>query len=207
VAVRLLDYLLSTGPFLREGRTDPLSPPVHGSAELPTLGTFHLGILVALAAAVGFGYLVWRTSTGFRLRMVGISTSAARYAGIDVGVAWMLAMALAGMLGGLAGATYLLGQQKSVRGGFPGFGFDGIALALLGRTKPAGVVMAAFLFGVLRAGSVGMQAKTDVPVDLIVVIQALIVVFVAAPALIRGIWRVRTPETSGLEHVSTGWGS
>jgi simple sugar transport system permease protein len=117
-------------------------------------------------------------------------------------------MALAGGLAGLAGTANILGRPSySLTGGFYSeVGFDAIAVALLGRANPVGVLGAAFLFGVLRAGSTGMQAATSTPVDIIVVIQALIIVFVAAPALVRAIYRIRAGR--GAEPAfTTSWGT
>jgi simple sugar transport system permease protein len=117
-------------------------------------------------------------------------------------------MTLAGGLAGLAGASLILGVQFSLTPGFSsGLGFDGITVALLGRGNPAGVVAAALLFGGLRAGSIQMQASTSTPVDLVQVIEALVILFVAAPAVIRAIYRLRTAPVSVTPAVSPGWGS
>jgi general nucleoside transport system permease protein len=168
----------------------------------------HRGLYVALGAAVVVWWLLDHSTTGFRMRAVGVNPDAARTAGMNVGRTYVLTMALAGGLAGLAGATNILGRPSfSLTGGYYAFlGFDAIAVALLGRANPGGVVAAAFLFGVLRAGSTGMQAETSTPVDIIVVIQALIIAFVAAPLLVRAIYRVKaagTPEQA----FSTRWGS
>jgi simple sugar transport system permease protein len=125
---------------------------------------------------------------------------------MGVGATYILAMSLAGGLAGLAGTAQLLGVQYSV---FPGFssayGFDAIAIALLGRTHPIGVVLAAGLFGILRSGAIGMQAATAVPVDIIVVIQALIIAFIAAPALVRGIFRIKAGRTTDTDTFAKSW--
>ncbi len=139
---------------------------------------------------------------------MGANPFASRYAGMKVGATYILAMALAGGLAGLAGTANILGRPSySLTGGYYSeVGFDAIAVALLGRANPFGVLAAALLFGVLRAGSTGMQAATSTPVDIIVVIQALIIVFVAAPRLVRGIYRVRT--AGGTEPAfTTNWGA
>jgi ABC-type uncharacterized transport system permease subunit len=211
IALRLLDYLLSTRQFLRTGRNDPISKVIHPSAELPRFADdlrVNFGLLIALAAAYAVWWLLFRSTKGFELRAVGANPSAARYAGISVGGTWILAMFLAGGLAGTAGAVTLLGVRRSLTGGFSGLGFDAIALALLGRSHPIGVVAAAFLFGVLRAGATGMQAATSTPVDIIVVIQALVIAFVAAPALIRAIYRIKAGRgAGGAATFSTTWGS
>jgi simple sugar transport system permease protein len=119
---------------------------------------------------------------------------------------YVLVMAVAGGMAGLAGATEVSGLHQSVVDGFQGtLGFDAIALALLGRSHPAGVVLASLLFGALVSGGRTMQAQTDVPIDLILVVQALVIVFIAAPALIRAIYRVRTVDV--VDQVTRGWGS
>jgi simple sugar transport system permease protein len=210
VALRLVDYALSTTVLRRADRTNPISKTVLESARLPRFADdlrVHAGLLVALAVAWGIWWLLFRSTTGFRVRAVGASPSAARYAGMAVGGTWILAMVVAGGLAGLAGATSILGVRHRLTGGFSNLGFDAIALALLGRSHPAGVVGAALLFGVLRAGATGMQAETSTPVDIIVVIQALVIVFVAAPALIRAVYRIKATRGTGATTFSTSWGS
>jgi simple sugar transport system permease protein len=211
IALRLVDYLLSLELFRRPGRTDPISPPVAESARLPDIpGPFavHWGLLLALAAAVGVWWLLERSTVGFRMRSVGANPDASRAAGMNVGATYLLAMALAGALAGMAGTVNILGRPGySLIGGFyREIGFDAIALALVGRSRPAGVVAAAFLFGALKAGSTGMQAATDTPVDIIIVIQGLIIAFVAAPALVAAIWRVK-PRGGEAQRFSAGWGA
>lgn len=212
ISYRLLDYALRSSSFQRPGRNDPISKPVSESARLPeiTMGDlrFHGGFLVALAAVVGVWWLLGRSTAGFRMKAVGANPFASRYAGMRVGATYVLSMALAGALAGLAGTSNILGRPSfSLSGGYYSeVGFDAIAVALLGRANPFGVLAAAFLFGVLRAGSTGMQAATSTPVDIILVIQALIIVFVAAPRLVRGIYRVRT--AGGTEPAfTTSWGA
>jgi ABC-type uncharacterized transport system permease subunit len=212
VSYYLLDYALRSDAFLRPGRADPISKPVAESARLPELSfgdlKVHAGIILALLAAWGVWWLLGRSTVGFRMRAVGANPAAARYAGMSVGATYILVMFLAGGLAGLAGATNIMGRpQFSLTGGYYNFlGFDGIAVALLGRANPVGVVGAALLFGILRAGSTGMQAETSTPVDIIVVIQALIIMFVAAPTLVRAIYRVRAGRTAE-PAFTTNWGA
>jgi simple sugar transport system permease protein len=211
VALRLLDWFLSLDSFQRAGRNDPLTPPVAESARLPTLpGPFdvHFGLVLALAAAFGVWWLLERSTVGFRMRAVGTNPDAARAAGMNVAATYLLSMALAGGLAGLAGTANVLGRPSfSVSGGFyQQIGFDAIALALVGRSKPGGVVAAAVLFGALKAGSTGMQAATETRVEIIIVIQALIIAFVAAPAVVSAIWRIKSRRT-GTQQFSAGWGS
>ncbi|HXF71644.1 MAG TPA: ABC transporter permease [Actinomycetota bacterium] len=202
VASFLALYLLSTEFYRRPDRTDPISKPVEAAYPHlfgPSL-RLHAGLLVALALAAGVAWLLNRTTVGFEFQAVGAGPDAARAAGMDPARTYLAVMALAGGLAGLAGANQLLSVTPSLTPGFSsGFGFDGITLALLGRARPAGVVLAALLFGALRAGSRSMQAATQTPVDIIVVIQALVVVFIAAPAIVRGIYRIRTRPAPGPE--------
>lgn len=212
ISYRLLDYALRSDAFQPAGRDDLISKPVADSARLPEVSfgeiTVHAGVFVALVAAVGVWYLLERTTVGFSLRSVGANPNAARYAGMSVAAMYVLAMLLAGGLAGLAGTMNILGRPSfSLTGGYYSFiGFDAIAVALLGRANPGGVLGAAFLFGVLRAGSTGMQAATSTPVDIIVVIQALIILFVAAPALVRSIYRIKAGRGTS-QNFTTSWGA
>lgn len=207
IALRFVDFFLSTTLFQRPGRSDPISKPVASSAELPGLGTLrvNLGVVLALLLAYAVWWLLFRSTVGFEFRAVGANPSAAAYAGMSVGGTYVLAMALAGGLAGLAGTTGLLGVSKSITPGFAGYGFDSIALALLGRSHPAGVVAAALLFGILRAGSTGMQAATSTPVDIIIVIQALVIAFMAAPRLVREIFRIKEARGADPETFTKSW--
>jgi ABC-type uncharacterized transport system permease subunit len=212
VGIYLTYYLLSTTLFQRPGRTDPISKIVDSAAALPSLQglnlRLHAGVLLAVLIAIAVYFLLWRTTLGFEFRAVGANPDASRAAGIGVGRVIMLAMSLAGGLAGLAGADIILGVNYSVSPGFSSsLGFDGITVALLGRGNPAGVVAAALLFGGLRAGAVQMQAATSTPVDLVQVIEALVIMFVAAPALVRAIYRIRSQRVAGPPAVSAGWGS
>jgi simple sugar transport system permease protein len=211
ISYRLLDYCLRSDLFQPPGRDDLLSKPVLDTARLPniTIGeiTFHAGLFLALAAAVAVWWLLERSTVGFRMRAVGVNPFAARYAGMSVGAMYILAMLLAGGLAGLMGTVNILGRPSFTLTSTYYFflGFDAIAVALLGRANPFGVLGAAFLFGVLRAGSTGMQAATETPVDIIVVIQALIILFVAAPALVRQIYRIKAGRGTA-QSFTTNWG-
>lgn len=212
VAAYLALYLLSTSVFRRPGRTDPISEPVEASARLPHLAgqdlRLHAGILVALLSAVAVAWLLGRSTWGFELRVAGANPSAAQTAGISVARATVLAMSLSGALAGLAGTNQVLGVQYTLAPGFSGgIGFEAITVALLGRANPFGVVVAALLFGALRAGGLQMQAVTGTPIDIVLVIQSLIVIFVAAPALVRAIWRIKAARGDAGQPVSKGWGS
>ncbi|MGH8916951.1 MAG: ABC transporter permease, partial [Actinomycetes bacterium] len=189
-------YLLGTTTFRRPGRTDPISPLVHGTGRLPHLlgGSLRVnaGILLALAAACGVAWLLRRSTLGFEFRTIGYNPRAARAAGMNVERGYILVFLLAGGLAGLAGATVVLGSDYSLTPGIYGtYGIDAITIALLGRGTPLGVVLASLLYGALHAGGVQMQAATQTPVDIVTVIQSVIVLFIAAPPLIRVLFRLR----------------
>jgi len=176
-----------------------------GSFDDPNLRV-HAGIVVALAAAAFSYWLLYRSTIGYEFRAVGYNPDGAHYAGMSVTWLYVMVMAVAGAMAGLAGGNQILGVLDRATPGFSaGIGFDAISLALLGRSHPAGVVLAGILFGALDAGGREMQVATDVSIDLILVLQALIVVFIAAPALIRAIYRVRTGK--GAEQLTRGWAS
>lgn len=211
VALRLVDYLLTNRFFQLEGRNDPVSKSVLESATYPKLIDFlnpryrvHLGIVIAILVAVGVWWLLYRSTIGFEFRAVGANPDGARYAGMNVVMLYIAVMGVAGGMAGLAGADQVLGTLGRATPGFVGaIGFDAIALALLGRSHPFGVVAAGILFGGLAAGGQAMQASTDVGIDIVQVIQALIIVFIAAPALIKAIFRVRAEAES--TQISQGW--
>jgi general nucleoside transport system permease protein len=209
IALHLLTFFLKTPIYQRPGRSDPLSKEVAESARLPSFGDYRVnwGILLALLMAFLVWYLLFRTTIGFRFRAVGANPNAAAYAGMGVAGTYILAMALAGGLSGLAGTANLLGVAYSMSPGFLNYGFDAIALALLGRTHPIGVVLAALLFGALRAGALQMQGVAGVGTDIIVVIQALIIMFVAAPALVREIYRIRARSAIEADAFTKSWAS
>jgi simple sugar transport system permease protein len=211
VAYRIIDYALKTPFVQREGRPDPISKIVEPTAVLAPLIEglrAHWGVVIALLAAAAVSWVLFRSTKGFEFRAVGLNTRAAGYAGMSISWTIVLSMVIAGGLAGLAGASLMLGGSKTLTPGFsPGYGFDGIAVALIGATRPAGVVGAALLFGALRAGATPMQAATGTPRDLVVIIQALVILFIAAPALVRAIYRIRAERTTGTEVFAKGWGS
>jgi simple sugar transport system permease protein len=212
IALFLVDYLLQSSLFQQAGRNDPISQPANPSAQFPTLiGSYRLniGFLIALAA-VGFAWwLMYRSTIGFEFRAVGFNPDGGRYAGMNVAWIYVSVMAVSGALAGIGGANQILGLEP-YRGisNFAGtIGFDAIALALLGRSNPIGVLLAGLLFGALRAGGREMQGAAGIPIDLVLVLQALIIVMIAAPELVRAIYRIRTPEQeTGTTLPSGGWG-
>ena len=150
------------------------------------------GFIVALLMAVVVSWLLFRTTKGFELRASGFNMTAARYAGMSAGGSMMLAMAMSGGLAGLAGAFLVLGTVGQLSLDLSGgIGFNAIALALLAGLRPSGVVLAALLFGALTTGGKTMGIESGIPFDLLVLIMALVIMFVAAPGLIRTIWRVK----------------
>jgi ABC-type uncharacterized transport system permease subunit len=137
---------------------------------------------------------------------VGANPDAAKYSGMNVVRNFVTVMVLSGGLAGLAGSAQVLGVDHWVGQGFSaGYGFDAIALALLGKSHPLGVVLAAILFGILRSGATRMQSLAGIPIDIISIIQGLVIIFVAAPIIIR--WLFRIPVATNEETVLTrGWG-
>jgi ABC-type uncharacterized transport system permease subunit len=200
----LVDYLLRQ-PFVQQaGRTDPISKSVPENAALPRLLDWidpnlrvHAGIFLVLIAVAFVYWLLFRSKIGFEFRASGENQEAARYAGMRSSLIIVVAMGTAGAFAGLAGANQVLGVLGRASPGFSaGIGFDAISVALLGRSHPVGVLLAGLLFGALKAGGRQMQVDAGVSIDLIGIIQALIIVFIAAPLLVRAIfpWGFRRPE-------------
>ncbi|NDA97144.1 MAG: ABC transporter permease [Actinobacteria bacterium] len=215
IASFLVLWLLKTTTFQREGRPDPISKLISDEAHLPRLFGFldgrsdlvaHSGFFVALLATYAYWYLLKRTTLGFELRATGLNSDAAKYAGMKSKSLMVVAMLLAGGFAGMAGATEVLGTYGYASTSLAGnIGFDAIAVALLGQSSPIGTLVSALLFGALQAGGRSMQANTDVPVDLIIVLRALIVMFVAAPLLVKAMFRVKSQVTAQGQ-TFRGWG-
>jgi general nucleoside transport system permease protein len=212
----LLSYLLSTSALEKPGAAGNLiSPAIAGDAHLPLLAGSHLrvnvGFLLALACAAGVWWLMNRSTLGFEFRTVGANPNAARTAGMSVERTWILVMLIAGGLAGLAASTVIQGTDFSLNfQSYGTYGIDAITVALLGRARPGGVVLAALLYGALHAGAPLMQTSTSTPVDIVQVIQALIVMFVAAPPLIKAMYRLRAARAArvgGGQALSKGWGA
>ncbi|MBD8103616.1 ABC transporter permease [Plantibacter sp. CFBP 8775] len=205
VAFYLITFMLSTQGLLQApGSNVPKSAAMAENAVLPKLlgdrYNLHAGFLIAILAVVFVWWLFSRSSIGFRFRAVGENPNAARVAGIDVKNTYVYAMLLSGGLIGLAGVSQVLGTVTS---GFDngidaGIGFDAITVALLGRSRPGGILIAGILFGALKAGGYSMQATqgVNVPIDIVLVLQALIVLFIAAPPLVRAIFFLPKPDGS-----------
>lgn len=207
MSYRIVDYLLRQPWIQKEGRSDPVSKSVPDAAELPRLLEWldpnlrvHAGVVLMLIAVAVVHWLLFRSKLGFEFRASGESPDAARYAGMRSGLVIVAAMGVGGALAGLAGANQVLGVLDRASPGFSaGIGFDAIAVALMGRSHPVGVLLAGLLFGALEAGGRQMQVDAGVSIDLIGIIQALIIVFIAAPLLVRAIfpWGFGKPGRTG----------
>jgi simple sugar transport system permease protein len=211
VAFRLMDWLLR-GPMGNPESTNPISPPIASSAYLPQLFEapirFHLGFFLALIAAVVVWWFLFKTNWGFTFRTVGANPNAARYAGMNIVRTTVLAMTFSGALAGLAGTNEVMGLNHNLAPAFSsGYGFDAIAIALLGNNHPIVVVLSALLFGMLRTGATRMQVVTAIPVDIIGIVQAMVLAFIAAPAIVRTIYRLRVPDAGEQEIVISSWSS
>jgi general nucleoside transport system permease protein len=213
IALDLLLYLLGNDTvFRRSGQQNAIGKLTVKSGMLPHLAgdgvRLNWGIIVAVLAAAGTAWLLTRSTIGFRFRMLGANQSAARAAGVNIGAMMTLVMLISGGLAGLAGGVQVLGINNSLGLNYGDtLGFTAITVALLGRSTPLGVVLASLLYGALDAGQTTMQATTGVPVDLILVIQAVIVFFIAAPALIRDIYRIKGAGGSSMQAFTGGWSS
>jgi simple sugar transport system permease protein len=192
------------GPLTVQGSVSPITPDV-GNASLPVIfgGNGHIGIIYAPLMAVLYGWLLYRTTRGFEIRIAGASPDAARYAGMSPRRLIIWTMSVAGMLAGMAGATDLLGTTHQMASSYgTTVGFDSIAVALLGRTSPLGIVLAALLFGALRTGSGAMQIQAGVPAELVGVLQATLLFFLVASPVIKRVFRLKGVR-SGLEDATT----
>jgi general nucleoside transport system permease protein len=188
IAFSFLALMASTW-FKDPGASFPKTRDTLASAVLPVIITdsrLHAGILLALLTALVVWFVLFKTTLGFEIRTVGINPFAARYAGIRPGFITILTMSVSGALAGLGGAVQTLGVQRNYPAEYLiNLGFDGIAVALVGRAHPLGVIGAALLFGALRAGAGSMQRATGIPTDIIAILQAFIILFVAADAVLR----------------------
>jgi simple sugar transport system permease protein len=200
IAAQIVFFALRSPTLRQPGSTAPVSKNMSAFVDVPLLLNLpairlDASFIVALLMAVVVSWLLFRTTLGFELRASGFNMTAARYAGMSAGGSMMLAMAISGGLAGMGGAFVVLGSVSQltldVSGGI---GFNAIALALLAGLRPSGVVLAALLFGALTTGGKLMGIASGIPFDLLVLIMALVIMFVAAPGLIRAIWRVKVPK-------------
>ncbi len=210
VAANLTDWLVSRdGPWNDpDGGALARTPLIQDSAVLPRVGGLPTGFLVAVAAAIVIWWLVSRSTLGFEVLTVGANAKAATYAGISVTRITVIAMGISAFLAGLGGAIQTLGVNERFEPGFnTGLGFDGITIALLARTNALAVIPAALLIGAMDAGSTLMQARTDVEPEVINVIQAFILFFVAAPSVVRWLVRLRADGDEPAIDLGAGWGA
>ncbi|MFI6264549.1 ABC transporter permease [Micromonospora sp. NPDC051006] len=212
VATYFLTWLIVQNGVQDPTRTDAISKAVDSSAQLPRLLgdnlRVHSGILLAVLATWAVAWLLNRSTLGFELRAVGANPDAARTAGISVTRTFVLIMVFAGILAGLGGSNMVLGSTASALTPLvvAQIGFDGILVALLGRLKPWGVALAALLFGALQAGGNRMQSYSGISLELVTVLQALIVIFIAAPALVKAIFQLRAARAARLQtSLAKGW--
>jgi len=202
IAYALVAYII-TGPLKAPGQI-PKSADILQTSQLIRLSELfewstsrlNAGIVIALLASVAIYYLLWKTTLGYEIRAVGLNPFAAEYGGISINRNIILAMAVSGVLAGLAGAERVLGFHGSFILGFsPGYGFEGIAVALLGKNHPVGVILAAILFGSLSSGGRWMAFNTGVPTDIVTILQAVIIFFVAAEGIVA--WFFRNKKKTG----------
>ena len=187
IAISLTDYLVNY-TFKAEGMV-PRTEAIAASAQLPQLlphSQWTVGFLLALAAAGVAYWFLKHTVYGYEIRAVGSNAEAARTGGVSVGRRIVFAMLISGAFAGFAGAVEVMGvHHYFIKGISPGYGFDGIAVAVLAKNHPLGIILSAILFGALRSGSMLLDRETDVPGDFIIIIQALVILFVAIPWLLR----------------------
>jgi ABC-type uncharacterized transport system permease subunit/basic membrane lipoprotein Med (substrate-binding protein (PBP1-ABC) superfamily) len=211
IAVKTVDYLVKN-PLKDPGASLDRTPFVAESARYPLIFSqyeLHIGFLLALVAIGFVWWFLFKTTWGFEIRTVGANPSAARYAGMSVSRNFVLAMGLSGALAGLAGIGIVLGRpsEYALKAAFSsGFGFDSIAVALLAKSHPFGIFPAAFLWGALRNGAGLMQVRAQgISIDLVNIIQALVIMFIAADQIIRWLYRMRARREAAVVF-TRGWG-
>ncbi len=199
IALNLVSFLLSKDAFQMPGSDNPIAPQVDSTAMYPKLlgsnYALHWGFIVALVAAVAVWWLLERSTWGLQFRAVGANPHAAKTAGMNVPMTYVLVLVIAGALAGLAGSAQILGTQPALTSNVAAsFGFDAITVALLGRSRPLGIVLAAILFGALNASGPALQVQAQLPIDVVLVVQSLIVLFIAAPPLVRSLVGLPQPR-------------
>lgn len=209
IAIRGTDYLIKV-PFLDKESSAQRTPFIAEGAEIPFLFgpeyRLHAGFLIALVVTWLVTWLLQRTILGFEIRTAGANPDAAHYAGMNVPRTIITTMAISGMLAGMAGAVQVLGLEHNLKASFSaGYGFDSIAIALLAASNPLGVIPAAIFWGALRNGAGLMQLESGISINLINIVQALVIAFVAADQIVRQIYRIRGGKSNGMT-LTRGWG-
>jgi len=214
IAISIVNYAVRA-PFKDPNPSNVQTLPILRTAELMRLsGRLHLGFFIAIAAAILMFYFLFKTTWGFSLRTTGQNPDAADYAGIRPKSEYVIAMMLAGGLAGLAGVIEVQGLTHVLTEGSPGYGFDAIAVSLLALNHPLGIIPAAFVFGALRTGGDFLQIRAGLSVHIVSILQALILLFVAAPAIVRHLpfarrfFKLLRSEVSAAEGapLTRGWG-
>jgi simple sugar transport system permease protein len=217
IAVLYVRWLVSSQDpiILRDTNASvPRTSVLPGSARLPEFvdsqPPLHFSFVIMLALVVLVWFVLQRTTNGFEIRMIGANPNAARYAGVNVKRVIVRVMAASGAMAGLAGAGEIAGTHGFLSpGAFVAIGFDSIAIALLARANPFAIVPAAILWGSFLAGAPLMQQETGISIDVVRIVQALILLFVAADVIVRTIFRIRRSEGGALEEAQLGttWGA
>ena len=180
IAVAITGYLVN-GPFLSRQSGNNVTPPVHETAELSRLmppATLHSGFLLALAVLIAYAFWTRRTPTGLEGAWVGLNRRFSRVVGVSVQRTIILSMVLSGIIGGLGGAAHGLGQLHRFTDGFSaGYGFTGMAVALLAHNSTLGMLFGAILFGALASAGTTIQLFSDIPLDLVNIIQGIVMIF------------------------------
>ncbi|MBT3338291.1 MAG: ABC transporter permease [Anaerolineae bacterium] len=206
VAINITDYL-ADGPLkdISGGNIVARTPAILDSARIPSIGEIPVGFFLAIIVSIIVWFTLWRTTTGFEIRTVGLSPHAAKYSGMRVAFTVILTMVISGFLAGIGGSIETLGIVGRYQPGFnTGLGFDGITIALLGKTHPFGIIPAAILIGAMKAGASTMQFNAGVAKEITDVIQALMLFFVTADMIIRKM--LRTKDGGGEKITLSGWG-
>lgn len=209
IAIRATDYLIKV-PYRDAESSAQRTPFIAPGAEFPFIFgpdyRLHVGFLLAVAMVFATNWLLNRTIYGFEIRTVGANPDAADYAGMDVSRTVVTTMAWSGLLAGMAGAIQVLGLEHNLKASFSaGYGFDSIAIALLAASNPIGVLPAALFWGALRNGAGLMQLNSGISINLINIVQALVIAFVAADQIVRQIYRIRSGSSKGIS-LTRGWG-
>ena len=209
VAFKFVEWML-LGPIHRPDAREPFSSYIQASAELPRFlsypNRFHIGFFIAIGVAIFVFWFLFRTPAGLEIRLVGRNPNASKYAGINIKNKYILAFLISGAMAGLAGANEVLGVNHYLSGTIsPGYGWDSISLSILGNNHPIGVIFTSLMFGFLRNGSTRMQNLARVPIEIITIIQALIIGFIAAPTIIQKLFRLKEKKSERMV-ITRGWG-